>query len=187
MGSLRTRDDTYPTAIPEYEMSVSGGAGRFLSFLDNELVPAIDKEFNADTSRRVLMGHSLGGYFTCYAFLQYLMGHETEFSSYIAASPSIHYNNYWLLNKLKEQKLQKSDRRKTNLYISYGGLEDLEAQNDSNIMKLADLISHLSGLLSGGQFNFINHKIDIFSNLDHMDTQLPTFIKGLQWTLQPNR
>lgn len=31
MDSLRNRDYTYPTAIPEYEMTVSGGADKFLT------------------------------------------------------------------------------------------------------------------------------------------------------------
>ena len=42
MDSLRNRDDTYPLAIPEYEMSTSGGADKFLSFIDHELIPQID-------------------------------------------------------------------------------------------------------------------------------------------------
>src|SRR5215211_6324115 len=42
MDSLRNRDDTYPTAIQEYEMSVSGGADKFLSFIDKDLIPHID-------------------------------------------------------------------------------------------------------------------------------------------------
>jgi predicted alpha/beta superfamily hydrolase len=183
MDSLRSRDDTYPTAIPEYEMSVSGGADKFLSFINNELVPKIDKEYKVDTSKRILMGHSLGGYFTAYAFLQYLKEQGNGFNSYIAASPSIHYNKYWLLNQLKEIPSPKSSQKKINLYITYGGLEDAESQSDSSIMKLSDLTNRLSSLLEVKQSHFVNYKTDIFSNLDHMDTQLPTFIKGLQWTL----
>ncbi|MFT3701301.1 MAG: alpha/beta hydrolase-fold protein [Agriterribacter sp.] len=186
MDSLRTRDDTYPTAIPEYEMSVSGGADKFLSFINNELVPKIDKEYKVDTSKRVLMGHSLGGYFTSYAFLQYLMGKSNGFNSYIVASPSIHFNKYWLLNQLKEIPSVKSNQKKANIYITYGGLEDSESQSDSSVMKLVDLTNRLSSLISFKQSNVVNYKIDTFSNLDHMDTQLPTFIKGLQWTLQAN-
>jgi len=116
MDSLRNRDDTYPTAIPEYEMSVSGGADKFLSFINNELVPKIDKEYKVDTSKRVLMGHSLGGYFTAYSFLQFLTGKVNGFNSYIAASPSIHYNKYWLLNQLKEIPSPKSNQ-KENKYL----------------------------------------------------------------------
>ena len=183
MDSLRNRDDTYPTAIPEYEMSISGGADKFLSFIINELSPKIDKEYNVDTSKRVLMGHSLGGYFTAYAFLQYLTGKTGVFNSYIAASPSIHYNKYWLLNQLKEVPFTKMNEKKTNFYITYGGLEDAESQSDPSVIRLADLTKQLSTLLSIKQSGFVNFKTDIFSNLDHMDTQLPTFIKGLQWTL----
>jgi predicted alpha/beta superfamily hydrolase len=183
MDSLRNRDDTYPTAIPEYEMSISGGADKFLSFITNELSPKIDKEYNVDTSKRVLMGHSLGGYFTAYAFLQYLTGKARVFNSYIAASPSIHYNKYWLLNQLKEIPSTKSNQKRINFYITYGGLEDAESQRDSSVIKLADLMKQLSTLLSIKKPGFVNFKTDVFSNLDHMDTQLPTFIKGLQWTL----
>jgi predicted alpha/beta superfamily hydrolase len=183
MDSLRTRDDTYPVAIPEYEMSVSGGADKFLSFIDNELVPKVDKDYRTDTSKRVLMGHSLGGYFTAYAFLQHLSGKDNRFSSYIAASPSIHYNKYWLLNQLKAMSGGEGSQKKINVYITYGGLEDDESEGDSSIMKLADLTNQLSKLLAVKQAHLVNYKEDVFSNLDHMDTQLPTFIKGLQWTL----
>ncbi|HEY0273700.1 MAG TPA: alpha/beta hydrolase-fold protein [Chitinophaga sp.] len=183
MDSLRNRDDTYPIAIPEYEMSVSGGADKFLSFINTELSPAINKAYKVDTAKRVLMGHSLGGYFTTYAFLQHLTGKAGGFNSYIAASPSIHYNKYWLLNQFKAIPAGKNRDHKINIYITYGGLEDAESQTDTSVLKLADLTGQLSGLLSIKQSDAVHYKADIFSNLDHMDTQFPTFIKGLQWAL----
>jgi predicted alpha/beta superfamily hydrolase len=183
MDSLRSRDDTYPVAIPEYEMDVSGGADRFLSFLNTELVPRIDQDYRTDTSKRMLMGQSLGGYFTAYAFLQALMGKTNCFDSYIAASPAIHYNNYWLLKQLKEIAVAKAKSDKIDIYITYGGLEDEESESDPGIMKLADLTNQLSAFLSVKQADAVKYKADVFSNLDHMDTQLPTFIKGLQWAL----
>src|SRR5262245_50536091 len=63
MDSLRNRDYTYPQALAEYEMTVSGNANRFLRFLNDELIPFVDTKYNIDTARRALMGHSLGGYF----------------------------------------------------------------------------------------------------------------------------
>jgi len=183
MDSLRNRDNTYPMAIPEYHMNVSGGANKFLSFINNELIPKIDKEYNIDTSKRVLMGHSLGGYFTAYTILQDLLGKSTCFNSYIAASPSLHYNKYYLLSQLNETAGQKNRRKKIKTYITFGGQEDAESKTDSSIVKLTDLTNHLSNLFSVKQADYIIYKNDIFSNLDHMDTQIPTFIKGLQWTL----
>jgi predicted alpha/beta superfamily hydrolase len=187
MDSLRNRDDTYPTAIPEYEMTVSGGADKFLSFINNELIPQIDKEYKTDTSKRVLMGHSLGGYFTVYTILQDLLGKSNSFNSYIAASPSIHYNKYYILSQLKEITTQKNRHKKINTYITFGGQEDAESKTDSSIMKLNDLTNQLSNLFSVKQSDYVIYKSDIFSNLDHMDIQIPTLIKGLQWTLSQKK
>jgi predicted alpha/beta superfamily hydrolase len=187
MDSLRNRDYTYPTAIPEYQMSVSGGANKFLSFINNDLIPHIDKYYKTDTSQRVLMGHSLGGYFIGYTLLQDLMGKCNSFSSYIAASPSIHYNKYYLLNRFKEIATQKDRRKKIKTYITYGGQEDAESKTDSSIMRLNNLTSQLSDLFSVKHSKYLIYKSDIYSNLDHMDTQIPTFIKGLQWTLSENK
>jgi uncharacterized protein len=172
MDSLRNRDYTYPVAIPEYEMSTSGGADNFLSFIDSELTPYIDNTYRTDTSRRILMGHSLGGYFTMYALSEYLAGKNNTFTGYIAASPSLHYNRYYLLDQLEKTK-PVNNRRAIKSYISYGSLEE-----DTSALKLADLTTRLSKCLPD---SLVKHQVDIYTNLDHMDTQLPTFIKGLQW------
>lgn len=183
LDSFRNRDDTYPVAIPEYQMSVSGGADKFLSFINNELIPKMDKEYKTDTSKRVLMGHSLGAYFAVYTLLQDLLGKSTSFSSYIAASPSIHYNHYYLLSQLQRVPSVKNRHKKLKAYITFGGEEDAESKTDSSIMELRDLSNQLFSLLSNKQSGYVIYKSNIYSNLDHMDTQLPTFIKGLQWTL----
>lgn len=187
MDSLRNRDDTYPNAIPEYEMSVSGGADKFLSFINNDLVPYVDSKYKTDTSKRTLMGHSLAGYFASYALLQNLLGKSSSLNCYIAASPSLHYNHYYLLDQLKEAANQKNRDKKLKVYITYGGLEDTENPDDSGMLKLNDITKQLSELLSEKQSGSIIYKGDIFSNLGHMDTQIPTFIKGLQWTLSDDK
>lgn len=59
MDSFRSRDYTYPTAIAAYEMSVSGKADKFLSFINSELVPDIDLKYLIDKNNR-LAGAFLG-------------------------------------------------------------------------------------------------------------------------------
>lgn len=93
MDSLRSRDYTYPVAIPEYEMNLSGGGDKFLSFLQKDLLPYIDGKYRTDTASRVLMGHSLGGYFTLFSLLESIKTGKKEFTGFIAASPSLHYNH----------------------------------------------------------------------------------------------
>ncbi|SEW53024.1 alpha/beta hydrolase [Chitinophaga arvensicola] len=178
MDSLRNRDDTYPVAIPEYEMSTSGGADKMLSFLHQELMPLIDQQYRTDTTKRTLMGHSLGGFFTAYTLLRSLSGEATGFSGYIAASPSLHYNHYYLLDQLKSLPVKDSSPAKQKVYITFGGNED---STDSTSRPLNEVMTQLSAYISQKQSGNIIYKSDIYSHLDHMDTQLPTFIKGLQW------
>lgn len=187
MDSLRNRDYTFPVAIPDYEMAVSGGADKFLNCINSELIPLIDKSYNTDTSKRVLAGHSLGGYFSAYALLQDLSGKNNNFSGYISASPSIHYNKYYLLNQLKETPQKIGQTKKIKAYFTFGGLEEEENATDSSMIKLSSVSETLSKQLAVKQSDYLIYKSDIFSNLGHMETQIPTFIKGFQWTLSENQ
>jgi predicted alpha/beta superfamily hydrolase len=176
MDSLRSRDYTYPIAIPEYEMSTSGKADKFLSFINNELIPDIDQKYSSDKDNRVLMGHSLGGYFTVYALQQNLLNRNNVFHGYIAASPSTHYNHNYILKELEN--LDVGNQAKIKSYITFGGLED-EEEEDSTLLKKDRVFLSLEKSFK----NKINYKGVSYSNLGHMDTPLPTFIKGLQWVL----
>lgn len=183
LDSLRNRDDTYPTAIKEYEMSVSGGANKFLNFISDELVPKIDEKYKTDTTKRVLMGHSLGGYFTAYTLWQTLAGKNHTFSNFIAASPSVHYNHYYLLDKLTQTKA-KSALKKIKAYFTFGGDEDAENSDDKTMRKGALVKKQLQTIFAVKK-NTVDYQSDLYSGLGHMDTQFPTFIKGLQWELIP--
>lgn len=180
MDSLRSRDDTYPLAIPEYEMSLSGGANRFLAFLQTELVPFIDRHYHADTTARVLMGHSLGGYFTLYAFLQQLETQKHPFSGYVAVSPSLHYNHYYLLNRLKANR-PLANAPAAKLYLCYGGLEEAD-EGDTGFIPPGVLCKQLAALYASPQSGVV-FRSAIHSQMGHMDTPLPGFLMGLQWLL----
>ena len=181
MDSLRNRDLTYPAALPQYEMSVSGGAEKFLSFIRNELVPDVEGRFRGDTKKRILAGHSLGGYFVFYTLLQTQTGGTNFFRNYIAASPALHYNKYYLLGRLKNFPLGTASKN-TSLYLTFGGLEDSEDDDEPGMIKVDTLVRQLSVMMPAG----IKYKADIFSNLGHLDTPIPTFIKGLHRALGKN-
>ena len=183
MDSLRNRDYTFPVAIPEYKMAISGGADKFINCINHELIPFIDKNYNTDTVKRILAGHSLGGYFSAYALSQDLSGKNNNFSGYISASPSIHYNNYYLLNQFKQTPQKIGKTKKIKAYFTFGGLEDEENAADSSMIKQRSVSEQLSKQLAVKQSSYLIYKSDIFSNLGHMETQIPTFIKGLQWIL----
>lgn len=130
MDSLRNRDYTFPEAIPIYEMIVSGRAMQFQSFYSSELIPEIDKKFKTDAGTRILAGHSLGGYFTLFALHQNLEAGKNTFSHYIAASPSLHYNHYYITEQFG--KIKRNEEVSGNLFL-YGGQEDFNDGEPSMI------------------------------------------------------
>jgi len=169
MDSLRQRDYTYPTAKMEYEMSASGGADQFLSFIEKELYGRISKSYRIDSTNVVLYGHSLGGYFTLYSFLKGSSASVSKINKFIAASPSLHYNDYYLLSLTRQYKKNSSNPAK--VYITYGGLENTDDAIGLRLEEIADTLYK-----NIGRENLI---FDIYSNLGHMDIQFPTFFKGL--------
>ena len=78
----RRRDYT-PDKIITVRENNSGGGERFLSFLEDELIPELDKNYRT-TSYRILFGHSLGGLLATHAYLK----EETLFNAFIAVDPS---------------------------------------------------------------------------------------------------
>ncbi|WP_233568075.1 alpha/beta hydrolase [Cohnella faecalis] len=77
-GTLPVRPDGCPW--PE-----SGGADRFLDFLEFELFPFVGTRFEVDSARQTIFGHSLGGLFVLHA----LFARTGLFANYAAGSPSI--------------------------------------------------------------------------------------------------
>jgi len=91
----RNRDFT-PTKSPQFP--TSGGAEKFISFMRNELLPYLDRNFRT-APFRILIGHSLCGMFTLYQ----LHKHGDLFQGYIAISPYVMYNDFFLLKMIERK------------------------------------------------------------------------------------
>jgi predicted alpha/beta superfamily hydrolase len=78
----RRRDYT-PEKIVTVRENNTGGGERFLSFLESELIPALDQKYRTEPYR-ILFGHSLGGLLAAHAYLK----EKTLFNSFIAVDPS---------------------------------------------------------------------------------------------------
>ncbi len=74
----------------------TGGAEKFTSFIENELIPNIEKNYPT-TKFRTLIGHSYAGLFTINVF----SNHAHLFDNYIAIDPSLDWDNQKLLKKAK--------------------------------------------------------------------------------------
>lgn len=181
MDSLRNRDLTYPLASPEDSFTVSGGGDKFLLFLTEELIPDVDAHYHTNTGARILMGHSLGGYFTVYALQQQLSGKHHAFTGYIAASPSMHYAHYKLLGEMAMQNAVAKQNIKT--YITYGGMEDEEDADEPDLIKSEVLARKLCDAINKKAPGTVSAKYDIYSSFTHMEMAIPSFTRGLGWML----
>ncbi len=73
----------------------TGGRGAFLDFIESDLLPEVARRAATDPARRSLFGHSLGGLFALYALYE----RPRLFGSYMAADPSIWWNNGSILEE----------------------------------------------------------------------------------------
>lgn len=98
----RTRDLS-PTHVaqapdnPNARFPTSGGADKFLKFIETELIPQIESKYRTQPYR-ALAGHSLGGLFAVHTMLS----RPELFNSYIAVSPSLQWDNFVLIERAKE-------------------------------------------------------------------------------------
>jgi len=89
----RTRDLT-PTHVdqknPDGSLGAptSGGGGRFIDFMQNELMPEIEKRYRT-APYRIFAGHSLGGLMA----IHILSTRPDLFNAYIAVSPSLQWDD----------------------------------------------------------------------------------------------
>jgi predicted alpha/beta superfamily hydrolase len=104
---------------------VGGGARDFSDFIENNLKPIVEASAPIDKRRQALFGHSLGGLFVLWS----LFGRSGTFQSYMAASPSI----WWEDRHILTYEAAFIERVRTNadnprLLVTVGGLEQLPAK-----------------------------------------------------------
>ncbi|WP_347558921.1 alpha/beta hydrolase-fold protein [Robbsia sp. KACC 23696] len=101
-GALRAHDDAARIAPSAGDRSggpdarvPTGGASAFRDIIGKSILPEIERRAAIDTERTTLFGHSLGGFFV----LDTARHDRCLFSRYIAASPSLWWNDRELLRE----------------------------------------------------------------------------------------
>ena len=88
--------DFSPSTWPGYK-TYTGGADRFVEFLDKELIPYVEKSYRTKPFK-ILAGHSLAGTFALYAFLT----KPENFDAYIPLSPCLFWHDRFMLKKTED-------------------------------------------------------------------------------------
>lgn len=136
---------------------LQGGAEKFYNFLEKQLKPIIEKEYSVNKQKQTLFGHSYGGLFTLYIFLN----HSNNFQNFIAASPSIWWNNYYILKELENKKIEIENPKK--LYLSVGEIEN-KGKKPSDIETFASYLKTTQNL----EIKILN-----ISNASHLEALFP--------------
>src|SRR5919106_2733299 len=96
------------------QFPTSGGADKFLKFIETELIPEIEKRYRVQPYR-ILAGHSLGGLFTIHA----MVSRPELFHSYVAVSPALQWDNQVTVKRAEDFFKTRKELDRT-LYISLG-------------------------------------------------------------------
>lgn len=116
-------------------MKPSGGNELFLKFIQDELMPYVEKNYRTDPYK-IFAGHSFGGL----AAINCLLTHPEMFDAYIAVSPSFWWDNEYLL-KLTETKLEKGSSLKKTLFYSDGNEGESDASSfHTNLLKFDSIL-----------------------------------------------
>jgi len=167
MDSLRIRDYTFPKAPLSENFPISGGGEKFNKFIKYELIPYIDTNYSTIKSDRTIIGHSFGAYFTLFALLNHLNG-DAMFNNFIAASPSLWYNDNYIIKAFQKSVFSDYNKKKLTLFMTIG---DQEQDPDGDFDGLVNLLDTIRNL---------NMETKVYQELGHMGTAIPSIEDGLK-------
>lgn len=101
-----------PTDLENPDGDKSGRAGKFIEFIEKDLKPFMDKNYRT-APFDILMGHSIGGLFV----LTTLTEKPDLFDAYVAISPSLWWNDAYLISRAEDVFKQNKTYNNT-LFIS---------------------------------------------------------------------
>ena len=176
---LRTRDLTpVPDPAEAFDSEPGGGAPAFLTFIQAELIPLIEREYRADAAARVLAGHSGGGLFALYALF-----HQPDlFAGYSVASPSLYWGNR-VTFAYEEAFAEGRTSLPVKLYLGIGGREDPDPTDSDFYRDFFQMVERFESRGYEG-LSFTKH---VAENCNHCASTAPTFQAGLQAVLSQNQ
>src|SRR5690606_30502290 len=144
-----------------------GKGDKFYDFIKAKLVPHIDSIYRTDKTNRTIMGHSFGGYFVLYTLTRRLKD-AAIFNNFVAASPSIYYHDYYLIEEVGKSSYMRNTEN-TKVYLTIGERELHEYPSD-DFQRMSEILTD----------NAIDVQSEVYKNQGHMGTAIPTFENGVR-------
>jgi predicted alpha/beta superfamily hydrolase len=167
----RTRDLSPPATVATPAPPGSGGAADFLAFINDDLKPFLGARYAIDAADQTLIGHSLGGLFTVYAFLNA----PDAFTRFIAASPSLFWDGRALITEAGTPAVR-ATRNVRRLFVSVGALETKERMGEDMIGDARDFAAALGRQNVSG----LTVSFHIFPNENHLSVIPTAIMSGLR-------
>lgn len=150
-GVSRTRDYT-PTFSPleanghsSASRLASGHAKEYVEFIEEQVIPLLEKNYRIDANNKIFVGHSFGGLLGTYI----LLNKPELFDHYIIGSPSLWYDNKVMFTMEKNYAAKhKSLKARVNIYVddNDGSLTDKKMEKDVLAFEKALRSRNYSGL-----------------------------------------
>lgn len=149
----------------------TGHAAEFLTSLEQDIIPFVEREYRADPAQRALAGSSFGGLFALYA----MYSRPALFQGIIAASPAVVVGNDWLLDYARAF-ARLGARIDARLYVT--GASDEWPDFLAGIQRYQKLLVEFAhpGLI------YENRTID---GMRHAGTKPESYARGLQFIYAP--
>lgn len=166
----------------------TGGADRFLDFVESDVKPWIESEFDVDPARSAIFGHSFGGLFV----LHTLFTRTALFKNYIAASPSIWFGGESLQAEMIDFISARGAASRRNLLVTVGGLEqgdDASGQSGSGHNawlkrnRMVDNARELAAKLSGMEPSMLRVSFNAFEGENHASVVPAAISRALRFAL----
>ena len=166
-SSSRVRDFT-PAKADNWKLE-TGNASGHSRFIREVVFSYIETNFRTEPSQRTFVGNSLGGLFSAYILFNY----PEMFSSYIIGSPSVWFNNNYILSSPI-----RINRNPISVYLSVGSLETPEFGEQEDLVLGAKLLAEkINNQVTKG----INFKFVVIEHASHATAFPTTAIQGLDW------
>lgn len=153
------------TPSPRKDLRGSGDAAKFLAFIKKDLIPFVEKNYNADPAKRVLLGSSFGGLFTLYAML-------TEpglFMGYIAGSPAVSYDDNYAFGQ-EAKYFETHKELSARVFIAVGGSEGL-----------TEPVKNFVQILAGRKYTGLKLETRVIEGERHAGNKPEAFNRGLRF------
>jgi predicted alpha/beta superfamily hydrolase len=166
----RTRDLTpsrSSMAVPggqTMQFPTSGGADRFLDFIEKELMPLIDSKYRVQPFR-VLAGHSFGGLFAVHTFTT----RPELFNAYISVAPSLQWDQEMVVKRAAALVGERPELART-LYVTLG--------NEPG--PPTDAFQHLQRVLGKSKTKGLEFAADHWTDEDHGSIVMRSHYQGLR-------